>query len=52
MSSISRIQLNGIEYNLLDKEAQQIIQGLTEKIDKLQQDIEELKECLTWKVHN
>lgn len=36
MANITKISLQGVEYNLTDKEAQKVIESLTKRIEELE----------------
>ena len=48
--NISKIQIKGVEYNLTDKEAQQMLDILSNDVEQLKKDVEKLDNCLTWRV--
>lgn len=47
---IHKLILNDTEYLLTDKQAQQVLKVLDGRIDQLENDYKELKDCLTWHV--
>lgn len=47
-NKLTKLVFNGEEYEITDKEAQQIAKVLEGKVDELEKDYKELKDYLTW----
>lgn len=49
-TKLTKVIIGGKEYNVTDKQAQQILEILSNDVEQLKKDVEELNNCLTWRV--
>ena len=49
-TKLTKVIIGGKEYNVTDKQAQQILDILSNDVEQLKKDVEELNNCLTWRV--
>lgn len=50
MDKIVKVIIGGKEYNVTDKQAQQILDVISSDVEQLKKDVKELNNCLTWRV--
>lgn len=49
-TKLTKVIIDGKEYQVTDKQAQQILDVLSDDVEQLKKDVEELNNCLTWRV--
>ncbi len=49
-TKLTKVIIGGKEYNVTDKQAQRILDVLSNDVEQLKKDVEELNNCLTWRV--
>lgn len=49
MDKIVKVIIGGKEYTVTDKQAQQMLDILSNDVEQLKKDVEELNNCLTWR---
>lgn len=47
---IVKVIIDGKAYTVTDKQAQQMLEVISGKVDSMQKEIDELNEMLTWKI--
>ncbi len=49
-TKLTKVIIGGKEYNVTDKQAQQILDVISSDVEQLKKDVKELNNCLTWRV--
>lgn len=50
MDKIVKVIIGGKEFQVTDKQAQQMLDIISSDVEQLKKDVEELNNCLTWRV--
>lgn len=49
-TKLTKVIIGGKEFQVTDKQAQQMLGIISNDVEKLKKDVEELNNCLTWRV--
>jgi hypothetical protein len=49
-TKLTKVIIGGKEFQVTDKQAQQMLGIISNDVDQLKKDVEELNNCLTWRV--
>lgn len=49
-TKLTKVIIGGKEYEVTDKQAQQMLDIISSDVEQLKKDVEELNNCLTWRV--
>lgn len=49
-TKLTKVIIGGKEYEVTDKQAQQMLGIISNDVEQLKKDVEELNNCLTWRV--
>lgn len=49
-TKLTKVIIGGKEFQVTDKQAQQMLDIISSDVEQLKKDVEELNNCLTWRV--
>lgn len=49
-TKLTKVIIGGKEFQVTDKQAQQMLDVLSNDVEQLKKDVDELNNCLTWRI--